>query len=69
MMKKKRLEIPNDMGVGTMAWGDEAAGFVSDPKYRPKDGEFNPADIQVGSGTGGRWSGYIFRAGNFFFLN
>lgn len=35
------------MGVGTMAWGDEKAGFVSDPKRRPKGGEFNPADIQV----------------------
>lgn len=48
MLKKKKLEIPNDMGVGTMAWGDEKAGFVSDPKYRPKLGEYNPADLQVG---------------------
>lgn len=47
MLKKKKLEIPNEMGVGTMAWGDEKAGFVSDPKYRPKQGEFNPADLQV----------------------
>lgn len=47
MLKRKKLEIPNDMGVGTMAWGDATKGFVSDPKYRPKDGEFNPADIQV----------------------
>lgn len=30
-----------------MAWGDEHAGFVSDPKRRPKEGEYNPADIQV----------------------
>ncbi|CAN0151656.1 unnamed protein product [Hapterophycus canaliculatus] len=34
------------MGVGTMAWGDEKSGFVSDPKYKPKEGEFNPADLQ-----------------------
>ena len=47
MLKKGKLEIPNDMGVGTMAWGDEKVGFVSDPKYKPKDGEFNPADLQV----------------------
>lgn len=47
MLKKKRLEIPHNMGVGTMAWGDAKAGFVSDPKHRPKAGEFNPADIQV----------------------
>lgn len=47
MLKKRKLEIPNDMGVGTMAWGDEKAGFVSDPKYKPKEGEFNPADLQV----------------------
>ena len=47
MLKKGKLEIPNDMGVGTMAWGDEKAGFVSDPKYKPKEGEFNPADLQV----------------------
>lgn len=47
MLKKDKLEIPNDMGVGTMAWGDEKAGFVSDPKHKPKEGEFNPADLQV----------------------
>lgn len=47
MLKKGKLEIPNNMGVGTMAWGDEKVGFVSDPKYKPKDGEFNPADLQV----------------------
>eukprot|EP00752_Nemacystus_decipiens_P006085 g5492.t1 len=46
MLKKGKLEIPNRMGVGTMAWGDEKVGFVSDPKYKPKDGEFNPADLQ-----------------------
>lgn len=47
MLKKGKLEIPNDMGVGTMAWGDDKVGFVSDPRYKPKDGEFNPADLQV----------------------
>lgn len=47
MLKNKKLEIPNEMGVGTMAWGDEKAGFVSDPKHRPKRGEYNPADLQV----------------------
>ena len=46
-MRKKKLEIPHNMGVGTMAWGDEKAGFVSDPTYKPKLGEFNPADLQV----------------------
>lgn len=49
MLKKTKLEIPHGIGVGTMAWGDEDAGFVSDPKYKPKSGEFNPADLQVGS--------------------
>lgn len=47
MLKKRKLEIPNDMGVGTMAWGDVNVGFMSDPKYKPKEGEFNPADLQV----------------------
>ncbi|CAM9397081.1 unnamed protein product [Ectocarpus sp. 8 AP-2014] len=46
MLKKGKLEIPNYMGVGTMAWGDKKVGFVSDPKYKPKEGEFNPADLQ-----------------------
>ncbi|CAM9242241.1 unnamed protein product [Ectocarpus sp. 13 AM-2016] len=46
MLKKGKLEIPNFMGVGTMAWGDKKVGFVSDPKYKPKEGEFNPADLQ-----------------------
>ncbi|CAM9928832.1 unnamed protein product [Pylaiella littoralis] len=46
MLKKRKLEIPNNMGVGTMAWGDHNVGFVSDPKHKPKQGEFNPADLQ-----------------------
>ncbi|CAN0017938.1 unnamed protein product [Ascophyllum nodosum] len=46
MLKREKLKISNDMGVGTMAWGDEKAGFVSDPKHRPRRGEFNPADLQ-----------------------
>ncbi|CAM9747985.1 unnamed protein product, partial [Sphacelaria rigidula] len=46
LKSKSKLDIPNGMGVGTMAWGDETSGFVSDPGYRPKEGEFNPADLQ-----------------------
>lgn len=29
------LQIPNGMGVGTMAWGDARRGFMS--KYKPDD--------------------------------
>ncbi len=54
MLKKDKFEIPNDMGVGTMAWGDEKAGFVSDPTQKPKEGEFNPADLQVGARASSR---------------
>ena len=55
MLKREKLKISNDMGVGTMAWGDEKAGFVSDPKHRPRRGEFNPADLQVRRGTEARF--------------
>jgi aryl-alcohol dehydrogenase-like predicted oxidoreductase len=40
------LQIPNELGVGTMAWGDVDRGFISDPRQRPKAGQFNPADLQ-----------------------
>ncbi|CAN0042659.1 unnamed protein product, partial [Discosporangium mesarthrocarpum] len=46
LLKKTKLEVPHEMGVGTMAWGDEKRGFVSDPQRKPKGGEFNPADLQ-----------------------
>eukprot|EP00953_Heterococcus_sp_UTEX-ZZ885_P005759 3566-Heterococcus_DN1.PRE.2 len=43
---KLKFEIPNELGVGTMAWGDTDRGFISDPRQRPKAGQFNPADLQ-----------------------
>ncbi|CAM9274446.1 unnamed protein product [Phaeothamnion confervicola] len=45
--KNQKLEIPHEMGVGTMAWGDEAAGFVADPRVKPRLGQFNPADLEM----------------------